>query len=165
VFVYGTLMYDEVSTRVVSGRYRRAPATLPGYRRCKVRGEEYPAIIADSAAAVDGIVWFDVSPNDLARLDTYEAQEYERIEMIEAGAASASTCTGSGTVILTCWTGRSGILSISNGRACSGLRLDALGLMRMTTKSRAARRSDRPVRGRARLLASTTTSGATLADD
>lgn len=46
LFTYGSLMFENVWRRVVSGRYRSTPATLHGYRRQRVRGEDYPALEA-----------------------------------------------------------------------------------------------------------------------
>ena len=72
VFTYGSLMFDAVWDRVVRGRYRSTPATLHGYRRFAVRGQTYPAVVAEPGGVVDGRLWLDVSAADLARLDAFE---------------------------------------------------------------------------------------------
>lgn len=85
VFVYGTLMYEAVAARVVSGRYRQKPGTLRGYRRCPLQGEDYPAIISEEGMSVPGIIWLDVNEEDLVRLDAFEGDEYDRVQVIVEG--------------------------------------------------------------------------------
>ena len=79
VFCYGTLMYETVWSRVVKGPYRSAPARLPGFRRCKVRGETYPCLVPGKAI-VEGRLYFDVHSADLERLDRFEGIQYDRVE-------------------------------------------------------------------------------------
>jgi gamma-glutamylcyclotransferase (GGCT)/AIG2-like uncharacterized protein YtfP len=82
VFTYGSLMYPQVWDRVVRGRYRGAAALLRGFRRCALRGLAYPGAVPDPGAQVVGRVYFDVDPDDLARLDAFEASEYRREAVI-----------------------------------------------------------------------------------
>ncbi len=79
VFTYGSLMFDPVWSRVVSGSYERCGAILQGYDRKGVRHEVYPVIIPSAAhSQVRGIVYLDVSSSDLARLDQFEGEYYFR---------------------------------------------------------------------------------------
>ncbi len=78
VFTYGSLMYEAVWTRVVRGQYASARARLPGFRRLAIRDETYPAVVADAGAEVLGRLWFDISPDDIERLDRFEGSEYRR---------------------------------------------------------------------------------------
>ena len=56
VFVYGTLMAEEV-VRVLLGRAPpSSPALLPGHRRFSLRGRVYPAILPVPGHAVNGKV-------------------------------------------------------------------------------------------------------------
>ncbi len=86
VFTYGSLMFAPVWRRVVSGDYRALAARLPGFRRQRVRGELYPSLeplAAEEdplAAAVDGVLYLDVSAADLDALDAFEGEDYRRIE-------------------------------------------------------------------------------------
>lgn len=82
VFTYGSLMFDQVWSRVVRGSYRRAAAVLPGHERRAVRGETYPGVIAAPGASVSGVVYFSVDDSDLARLDDFEGQPYERRSVV-----------------------------------------------------------------------------------
>lgn len=79
LFVYGTLMFEEVWQALVEDRYITLPARILGYRRTRVIDDVYPVIRpAVSGKAVPGIVYLDVSPGDLQRLDQFEGQHYER---------------------------------------------------------------------------------------
>lgn len=81
VFVYGSLMYLPVWGQVVKGVYPCLNALAKGYQRHAVPGETYPAMIENPAAQVQGLMWLDVLPEDLKRLDEFEGPEYERREI------------------------------------------------------------------------------------
>lgn len=78
IFTYGSLMFPQVWSRVVRGAYRSEPATLAGYARFAVAGRSYPGIAARRDAHVDGVLYFDVTPQDMAVLDAFEGDEYRR---------------------------------------------------------------------------------------
>jgi gamma-glutamylcyclotransferase (GGCT)/AIG2-like uncharacterized protein YtfP len=80
LFTYGSLMFPIVWNRVVQHEYRSALATIHGFRRVAVRDKEHPAlIIAKGEEAIEGRVYFDVSNEDIARLDQFETQRYARV--------------------------------------------------------------------------------------
>ena len=80
VFTYGSLMFPIVWDRVVQGRYRSSEATIHGFQRLRIRGEQYPAlIIYPNAGSLSGRVYFDVSASDIARLDHFETSDYARV--------------------------------------------------------------------------------------
>jgi len=81
VFVYGSLMYLPVWGQVVKGVYPCLNARAKGYQRHAVPGETYPAMIENPAAQVQGLMWLNVLPEDLKRLDEFEGPEYERREI------------------------------------------------------------------------------------
>jgi gamma-glutamylcyclotransferase (GGCT)/AIG2-like uncharacterized protein YtfP len=85
VFTYGSLMFERVWRALVSGRYHSMPATLRGYRRQRVRGQDYPSLqrLPDSHAdgSVDGLLYLNVESSDLAALDAFEGADYRRIEV------------------------------------------------------------------------------------
>lgn len=81
VFVYGSLMYLPVWGQVVKGVYPCLNALAKGYQRHAVPGETYPAMIENPAAQVQGLMWLNVLPEDLKRLDEFEGPEYERREI------------------------------------------------------------------------------------
>jgi gamma-glutamylcyclotransferase (GGCT)/AIG2-like uncharacterized protein YtfP len=89
-FAYGTLMCDEIMAEV-SGVYPRPlPATLSGYRRLRVKNEPYPAVVPNTDSRVDGIVYQNVPPSALDRLDRFEGEMYSReIVQVRLRAGSA----------------------------------------------------------------------------
>jgi gamma-glutamylcyclotransferase (GGCT)/AIG2-like uncharacterized protein YtfP len=78
VFTYGSLMFPEVWHRVVKGQYRSAPATAPGHARFAVLGETYPGMVVQTGSSVPGVVYFDVEADDIAALDVFEGNAYQR---------------------------------------------------------------------------------------
>ena len=90
IFTYGSLMFPSVWGRVVRGDYRRAEASIHGFRRVRVLGAEHPAlIIAANAPTIAGRVYFDVSAEDVARLDHFETAQYARVGIAAAVADQA----------------------------------------------------------------------------
>jgi len=72
LFVYGTLMYQEVSRRVAGCEPNFSDAVLQGYRREAVAGKFYPAIIEDESGFVQGKLWSDLPPRVFLFLDRFE---------------------------------------------------------------------------------------------
>ena len=66
IFVYGSLMFDSVWNRVVTGSYSKIEGQLFGYSRFTIKGEHYPGLI-EKPGTVDGVIWLDVSDTDIAR--------------------------------------------------------------------------------------------------
>ena len=90
VFTYGSLMFASVWARVVRGDYRSTEATVHGFRRVCVRGRHHPAlIISANAAPVAGRLYFDVSAEDIARLDHFESSQYARLAIAVTVAGHA----------------------------------------------------------------------------
>ncbi|CAL5060340.1 unnamed protein product [Urochloa decumbens] len=76
VFVYGTLMAEEV-VRVLLGRAPpSSPALLPGHRRFSLRGRVYPAILPAPGYAVSGKVFMGLTNRELHVFDMFEDEEY-----------------------------------------------------------------------------------------
>ena len=78
VFTYGSLMFEEVWGKVVSGRYQSQAAILHDHRRYAITGVSYPAMVAMPGEQVAGLLYLDVSADDMARLDAFEGDEYRR---------------------------------------------------------------------------------------
>lgn len=82
VFTYGSLMFSPVWDRVVSGNYLASSAVLHGYTRRAVVDQHYPvAFAANRQDFIQGIVYFDVEPADVHRLDYFEGEYYQRISV------------------------------------------------------------------------------------
>jgi gamma-glutamylcyclotransferase (GGCT)/AIG2-like uncharacterized protein YtfP len=72
-------MFDAVWQRVVRGKYHSTAATLENHVRLMVDGETYPGMIARAGSQVSGVLYFDIDAADLAALDHFEGQDYERV--------------------------------------------------------------------------------------
>ena len=91
LFCYGSLMFDPVWTRVVQGGYPAQPARLRGWRRGAVIGEDYPgalevlsvptalATVLADPPVLDGVLYREISNDDLVRLDAFEGDDYDRV--------------------------------------------------------------------------------------
>lgn len=80
LFTYGTLMVPEIMAQVAGCAVTGVAGILAGYSRYGVRGEQYPGVVADPQGQVDGVVYTDVSPQALTRLDLFEGDLYRRLE-------------------------------------------------------------------------------------
>ena len=78
LFVYGSLLFDEVQRAVVGRVLRSEPAVLTGYACRRVHGQPYPAVRPDPEAETSGRLCHDVDLDTLRRLDHYEGAVYER---------------------------------------------------------------------------------------
>lgn len=78
VFVYGSLLADEI----VKVLLRRVPpsssAFLNAFHRFSIKGRVYPAILPVENKKVTGRVLFGITNPELDILDTFEDVEYER---------------------------------------------------------------------------------------
>ncbi len=79
LFVYGSLMFEPVWSRLVRGTYVKRPARLRGFTRRKVRDDVYPVIFkSHDGECVDGQIYLNVGAEDLKRLDFFEGDFYDR---------------------------------------------------------------------------------------
>jgi gamma-glutamylcyclotransferase (GGCT)/AIG2-like uncharacterized protein YtfP len=79
VFTYGTLMYPEVWNAVVGGAFASAKGAAQGYAIFRVRDAVFPGITpAGKSDQVRGVVYLDVDPVAVARLDRFEDDFYRR---------------------------------------------------------------------------------------
>lgn len=92
VFTYGSLMFPVVWARVVRGDYRSGEATIHGFRRVQVRDRQHPAlVVAARAAPILGRLYYDVSAEDVARLDQFETSNYARVTVAVTIAGRATS--------------------------------------------------------------------------
>ncbi|XP_020600205.1 AIG2-like protein D [Phalaenopsis equestris] len=96
VFVYGSLLADEVVSKLLSRVPPCTPAILNGYHRYNVKGRVYPAILPAERKKVIGRVIMGVTKAELCVLDTFEDEEYKRstVEVFlngDSGKLSAET--------------------------------------------------------------------------
>ncbi len=78
LFVYGTLMSAQVMRAVCGYQQTGEPAVANGYKRRLLMREIYPAIVESRTEAVDGVLYRDLNAAQMALLDTFEDDYYER---------------------------------------------------------------------------------------
>jgi len=81
IFVYGSLIFDEVWAAIASRQYRTQYATLEGYARYRVKAETYPGLVRSPSGRVQGLVRMGVTVADVRKLDQFEGDEYRRRPM------------------------------------------------------------------------------------
>lgn len=82
LFVYGTLMDAIERGTVFSRQVITKNNTLDEYSKSSVKIEniEYPALVSDKSGKVDGVV-FQVTPDELKKIDDWETCAYRRIRV------------------------------------------------------------------------------------
>lgn len=78
LFVYGTLQEPRVMQAVTGKHFATENAVLQGFRRNRVRDQDYPGIVADLTAEVSGLLAMEVDAAALTRLDLFEGEYYVR---------------------------------------------------------------------------------------
>ena len=78
LFVYGSLMFPEILEQLLQRRPALIEAELPGYRRGRLHGKCYPGITACQDQSVNGMLLQGLRPRELAILDAFEDQLYQR---------------------------------------------------------------------------------------
>lgn len=83
-------MDPQVWGRVVTRSYSSEKGTVSSFARLRIRGEVYPALVKKEGASTRGVLYYDITGEDLARLDSFEGDAYDRISITvvtEAGVA------------------------------------------------------------------------------
>ncbi|XP_021819270.1 AIG2-like protein D [Prunus avium] len=78
VFVYGSLMADDVCRVLLNRVPQSSPAILNGYHRYSIKGRVYPAILPVENDKVTGKLLLGITDPELHILDEFEDVEYER---------------------------------------------------------------------------------------
>lgn len=81
LFTYGSLMCSDIMYQVADCRVAFVSARLKGFQRSEISGEEYPGIVAHPGAEVEGVLYFDLPPRAIDRLDSFEGEQYSRQEV------------------------------------------------------------------------------------
>lgn len=81
-FTYGSLMWADIMGRVCGHDFASEPASLAGHARHPVRGQEYPGLRPADVGVVPGRLYLDVTDAAWARLDAFEGEEYERVDVL-----------------------------------------------------------------------------------
>lgn len=78
VFVYGSLMAEDVCRVLLNRVPKSSPAILNGYHRYSIKGRVYPAILPVENEKVTGKLLLGITDPELHILDEFEDVEYER---------------------------------------------------------------------------------------
>jgi gamma-glutamylcyclotransferase (GGCT)/AIG2-like uncharacterized protein YtfP len=81
LFVYGTLVSEDLMREITGKRFRRKKAVLYHFSRRRIGGTPYPAIVYDKGSMVEGIIYFDIDARSLALTDDYEDDYYMRTKV------------------------------------------------------------------------------------
>ena len=81
IFTYGSLMFPSVMKAVTGREFPSKKARLRDYARFKVRGESFPGLTPVKGALTDGVLYSDVDPLSVRRLDDFEGDLYQRTEI------------------------------------------------------------------------------------
>lgn len=80
-FTYGSLMWADIMARACGAEFASEPASLADHRRHPVRGQDYPGLLAAPGGLVPGRLYRDLDASAWARLDAFEGEEYDRVEV------------------------------------------------------------------------------------
>lgn len=81
LFAYGSLMYEDVFTGVALCSAQCVSAQAIGWRRWALMNRTYPGAMPYADGTLEGILWLDVPQHAMARLDKFEGDEYDCIEI------------------------------------------------------------------------------------
>lgn len=81
LFAYGTLMCTDIMCMVARSVCASRSAVVLGYRRRRLQGECYPAIVPCGGDSVEGVVYADVPEAAWERLDAFEGELYQRVRV------------------------------------------------------------------------------------
>ncbi len=81
LFTYGSLMCNDIMFRVAGCQLEYSHASLSDFFRSKMHGREYPGIVQQPKAQVSGVLYRNLSPETLQRLDAFEGEMYQRQEV------------------------------------------------------------------------------------
>lgn len=78
VFAYGTLQFPAIAEAVTGRQLAGELAVLEGYGRHALREAPYPGIVPAPGSRTDGMLYRDVDPVALGRIDNFEDPLYRR---------------------------------------------------------------------------------------
>ena len=78
LFVYGSLLFPDLVTALTGNHFHSFPAILEGYRRCRVKDCDYPAIIETPGAKVNGLLIENIDDKSMQLLSFFEGDEYAK---------------------------------------------------------------------------------------
>jgi gamma-glutamylcyclotransferase (GGCT)/AIG2-like uncharacterized protein YtfP len=88
LFTYGTLMIPRVFQKVTGICPPSKPGVLFDYDCYRLKNQSYPGIVFKPNTSTRGIVYFDLTPENIKKLDIFEGDLYDRTCVSVALAAS-----------------------------------------------------------------------------
>ncbi len=77
VFIYGSLLFPEITKKLTGKSFKTSPAILKGYKMYCVKGCDYPAIIRENGTFTNGKIMRNVNETDILKMSFFEGDEYE----------------------------------------------------------------------------------------
>ncbi|MBS3755405.1 MAG: gamma-glutamylcyclotransferase [Desulfobacterales bacterium] len=81
LFTYGTLMFPLIFVAVTGRHFPAEKAWLYDYARYCVKGQSFPAIVKQSGAVTDGLVYQDMDRSAIEQIDRFEGALYQRLSV------------------------------------------------------------------------------------
>ncbi len=87
IFVYGTLLFPEITGKLTGKLFKTSPAVLHGYKIYLVKGSDYPAIFPEKGASTKGNILFNLDDSDIEILTFFEGDQYktEKASILQNG--------------------------------------------------------------------------------
>ena len=82
LFIYGTLLFPEILEGITNKALQTIPGKLRGYKRCKVFGCDYPAIIPDPNSMVEGKLVINLDNHSMNIITFFEGEDYRKSTVI-----------------------------------------------------------------------------------
>lgn len=76
IFVYGSLLFPELVTALTGNSFIYSPAILYGFKRFRVKGCDFPAIIEETRSKTEGLLIENVDEKSMEILSFFEGDEY-----------------------------------------------------------------------------------------
>ena len=80
LFVYGTLLFPEILEGLTRIPLVTKPAKLQGFKRYRVQGCDYPAVVREMNSLVEGKLVFGIDNQLIDILTFFEGDSYKKIE-------------------------------------------------------------------------------------
>lgn len=78
VFAYGTFLFPQIMDAITGRKHEGQKAKLYNFAAFKVKGDIYPGIWPLEGVQTEGIVYHNVTEEELEAMDRYEGEEYNR---------------------------------------------------------------------------------------
>ncbi|KFK26900.1 hypothetical protein AALP_AA8G308100 [Arabis alpina] len=79
VFVYGSFQEPDIVNIMLDRTPEIISATLPGFKRFRLKGRLHPCTVPSETGEVHGKVLLGLNDEELANVDAVEGNEYERV--------------------------------------------------------------------------------------